>query len=179
MSSLAAVTGRFQPVHAQHVELFGLALAGAERLAVAITNPDAETRQEVWSSTHRHTEQANPFSYYERARMLHAALSEAGLASRVTLVPFDLTRPGVWGEYVPRAARQFVRVYDEWERQKAGWLAEAGYPVTVLEGDPATRVSGTEVRAALRAGRDPGTLLPPAAARVLAELLAERAMAER
>jgi cytidyltransferase-like protein len=176
MSSLAAVTGRFQPVHAQHVELFGRALAEADRLAVAITNPDAEARHAQPTSAHRHTEQANPFTYYERARMLDAALAEAGLATRATVVPFDLTRPGVWGDYVPLAARQFVRVYDDWEQQKADWLTGAGYRVTVLDGDPAGRVSGTGIRAALRAGRDPATLLPPAAAGVLSELLAERGM---
>jgi cytidyltransferase-like protein len=176
MSRLAAVTGRFQPVHAQHVELFGRALAEADRLVVAVTNPDAEARHAEPTSAHRHTDQANPFTYYERARMLDAALAGAGLAARATVVPFDLTRPGVWGDYVPLAARQLVRVYDGWERQKADWLAAAGYPVTVLDGDPAQRVSGTGIRAALRAGTDPATVLPPAAASVLAELLAERGM---
>jgi nicotinamide mononucleotide adenylyltransferase len=161
------------------VELFDLALTGAEWLIVAVTNPDSQARHEEPTSAHRHTRAANPFSYYERARMLAAALAEAGLAARATVVPFDLTRPDVWPDYVPLRARQYVRVYDAWERQKAARLAEAGYPVTVLDGDPAERVSGTGIRAALRAGAEPAALLPAAVAGVLAELLGEQDMAGR
>src|SRR6185503_2780148 len=84
----AAVTGRFQPVHHQHLELFALALAEHDHLVVAVTNPDSGARHEAATSTHRHTDAANPFTYFERLRLLRAALDGAGLADRASVVPF-------------------------------------------------------------------------------------------
>lgn len=160
--SLGCVTGRFQPVHHQHLELFEIALAQCEHLIVAVTNPDPGARHQDPTSAHRHTPSANPFSYYERARLLGAALADRDLTGRTTIVPFDLTRPEHWTEYVPLAARHFVRAYADWERQKAGWLTAAGYPVTVLDGDPATKVSSEDIRSLLTGGGDWRTLVPAA-----------------
>lgn len=168
MTTLACVTGRFQPVHVQHVELFGIALRDADHLVVAVTNPDSAARHQESTSEHRHTDGANPFGYYERLRLLEAALDGAGFRARASVVPFDLTRPHLWPEYVPLHARQFVRVYDAWEREKADRLAAAGYEVTVLDGDRASRVSASDVRAALAAGDDGWTAhVPPATVPIL------------
>lgn len=176
------VTGRFQPVHDQHLELIGIALAECDHVIVAVTNPDAGARHEEATSAHRHTPAANPFTYYERSRLLAAALAGAGWAARTTVVPFDLTRPQVWPDYVPLHARQFVRAYDGWERQKAAALAAGGYAVTVLDGDPATKRSATDIRtllagdAGLAGWRD---AVPAGVAPLLAELLAATPMATR
>jgi cytidyltransferase-like protein len=169
--ALACVTGRFQPVHAQHLELFGIALDAADHLVVAVTNPDTAARHEEPTSAHRHRPDANPFTYFERSRLLHAALADRGWADRSTVVPFDLTRPACWPEYVPLRARQFVRVYGDWERDKASRLAAAGYRVTVLDGDPEAKLSAGDIRA--RLGPDGGwaDLVPPAVVPVLEELL--------
>lgn len=170
---LACVTGRFQPVHEQHLELFEIALRDADHLVVAITNPDSGARHEEPTSTHRHLAESNPFTYFERARMLRAALDERGLTDRTMIVPFDLTRPRCWAEYVPPHARHLVRAYTDWEREKARWLAEAGYPVTVLDGDPADKVSSSDIRPRLLGDRSGWEgLVPVAVAPVLAELLA-------
>ena len=169
--SVAAVTGRFQPVHAQHLELFALALAAHDRLVVAVTNPDTGARHAESTSAHRHTDAANPFTYYERARLLAAALAGAGLADRATVVPFDLTRPAVWDEYVPRDAVHYVRAYSAWESDKAARLTGGGYRVVVLDGDPATKLDATDIRAHFADDTWRG-LVPPATVPVLAELLA-------
>jgi len=175
---LAAVTGRFQPVHHQHLELFALALAGRDHLVVAVTNPDTGARHEASTSTHRHTDAANPFTYFERTRLLAAALAEADLAARATVVPFDLTRPWLWPEYVPLHAQQFVRAYSPWEEDKAGRLAEGGYAVTLLAGDPAAKLDASDVRVHLRDGTwEPW--VPASTVPVLRELLASRPMADR
>ncbi|CAB4935625.1 unannotated protein [freshwater metagenome] len=157
ISALACVTGRFQPVHRQHMELFELALAEADHLIVAITNPDIQARQEVATSLHRHSVAANPFTYFERVQLMTRALDAAGYLSRTTIVPFDLTRPEVWTDYVPRSARHFVRAHTDWERQKAGWLRDAGYAVTLLEGDPQQRISSTDIRRFLAIKTTPGS----------------------
>lgn len=176
--SLGAVTGRFQPVHAQHLELFGWVLDRHDHLVVAVTNPDTGARRAEPTSAHRHTDAANPFSYFERVLLLDAALRGAGLRERATVVPFDLTRPQLWHQYVPAHAEQVVRAYGAWERQKAAALAEH-YPTTVLDGNPDTRISASELRERLVGGGDWRVGIPPATEPVLAELLAARPMRER
>jgi len=180
MSSLVCVTGRFQPVHEQHLELFDTALRDADHLVIAVTNPDPGARRVEPTSEHRHLAESNPFTYFERVWLLRAALDARGLTARTTIVPFDLTRPACWGDYVPLRARQLVRVYSDWEREKAQRLAEAGYPVTVLDGDPAARISASDIRAQLRDGSATWQdLLPEPVAQALVELLAARSPAPR
>lgn len=149
-AALTCVTGRFQPVHRQHMELFHLALAEAEHLVVAVTNPDMLARREEPASSHRHTGAANPLTYFERARLLTIALHADGLSDRFTIVPFDLTRPETWAEYVPRHARHFVRAYSPWERHKADVLQQQGYEVVLLEGDGEHKIASTDIRHRLR-----------------------------
>lgn len=180
MTSLGCVTGRFQPVHEQHLELFEIVLAQCEHLVIAMTNPDAGARRFEAASAHRHTPWANPFSYFERARLLDAALGACGLRERATIVPFDLTRPEHWSEYVPLSARQFVRIYGAWEREKVRLLQDEGYPVVVLEGDASRRISASVIRAALQSDGDHWrALVPPATVPLLATFLEERPIRER
>jgi nicotinamide mononucleotide adenylyltransferase len=171
--SVAAVTGRFQPVHAQHLELFAHPLRHHDELVVAVTNPDTGARRREATSAHRHTDAANPFTYYERLRLLTAALAGAGLAERAVVVPFDLTRPDLWPQYVPRHAHHYVRAYSAWEKDKAAQLAAGGYAVTVLDGDPATKLDATAIRAAFDDGSW-AAMVPTATLPVLRTLLAVR-----
>lgn len=174
MARLACVTGRFQPVHAQHLELFDIALREADHLIVAVTNPDPGSRHEERTSAHRHLGSANPFTYYERVRLLQAALAGAGLTSRTTIVPFDLTRGEHWADYVPLHTRHLVRAYSDWERHKARLLSDAGYQVSVLDGDPATKLSSSDIRDRIGHGHPWAALVPPAVVPVLTGLLASR-----
>lgn len=149
---LACVTGRFQPLHRQHVALFALALQEAEHLIVAITNPDAGALYASAASTHRHRAQDNPFTYFERSQFVAAALRDHGWSARATIVPFDLGAPEHWAAYVPLAAQQYVRVYSRWEARKVEMLEAAGYAVRAPAGDAATRISSSTIRSRLRAG---------------------------
>jgi cytidyltransferase-like protein len=168
---LACVTGRFQPVHNGHLELFAAAIDGHEQLIVAVTNPDAESRAAEDTAPHRHRDGANPFTFYERYQLLAAALRHLGLSGRAAIVPFDLTRPECWANYVPRSATQFVRVFGPWEQTKAQRLAHAGYEVTTLVGDPAAKLSASQVRAAMRAGTAWEHHVPGSVAQLLISLL--------
>jgi nicotinamide mononucleotide adenylyltransferase len=176
---LGCVTGRFQPVHAQHLGLFEAALVDCEHLVVAVTNPDSRARRQEAASAHRHTARANPFTYFERALVLQAALDERGLSGQATIVPFDLTRPELWPEYVPLRAWQFVRVYTDWEREKARRLAFAGYRVIVVEGDPALRLSSSDIRAHMWSGEEWPDLVPAATVPVLRQLLEDLSIRDR
>jgi nicotinamide mononucleotide adenylyltransferase len=171
MMSLGCVTGRFQPVHGQHLALFDAALADCGHVVIAVTNPDSGARRQEPASAHRHTPGANPFTYFERVLLLQAALDQWGHAGETTVVPFDLTRPELWPEYVPVTARQFVRAYGDWEREKARRLALGGYAVTLLEGDPARRLSSTDIRARMQSGGEWEGLVPAATVQLLRRLL--------
>lgn len=180
MTALGCVTGRFQPVHEQHLELVGRALAECDHLIVAVTNPDPGSRRAEPASAHRHMATANPFTYYERARLLDAALRERGWRERTSVVPFDLTRPALWPHYVPLVARQYVRAYGDWERHKARQLQGAGYAVTLLEGDPAQKRTAGEIRTRMHAG-DPAwrARVPVATVALLEAFLASVPIASR
>lgn len=184
MIALGCVTGRFQPVHGQHLELFEIVLARCQHLIIAVTNPDAAARHPEAASAHRHTQAANPFTYFERAQLLQAALIERGiergLALRATIVPFDLTRPAQWPHYVPLSAQQFVRVFDKWGREKAARLAQAGYGVTLLDGDAAHRQSAADMRASMVGGDDRWRgLAPPGTVPLLMEFLVQAPIRSR
>lgn len=177
--SLVCVTGRFQPVHADHLQLFRTALAAGDRLVVAVTNPDPGTRRAEPASEHRHRADANPFTYYERVELLTAALAgDDGLgperAAQVRIVPFDLARPEHWPHYVPLSAVQYVGVYGPWEREKVRRLAAGGYRVVEVPGEESTRRTATAIRSAVRAGQDWEQLVPPATVAPLRALLARR-----
>lgn len=180
MSFLGCVTGRFQPVHRQHLSLFGIALEHCEHLVVAIANPDSSAWEAEPTSAHRHTQAANPLSYFERARLIEAALHAQGWRDRCTLVPFDIRRPELWPQYVPKHARQFVRAYSDWEREKARRLRDAGYPLDLIEGDVRAKLSASEIRECLRRG-DPGwrAMVPAATVPLLEQLQPERFMDTR
>lgn len=174
---LVCVTGRFQPVHADHLRLFRAALAGGDRLVVAVTNPDPGARRAEPTSGHRHRADANPFTYFERFDLLAAALAGSdGLgperAAQVRVVPFDLARPEHWAHYVPLLAVQYVGVYGPWEQEKARRLSAGGYRVVQVPGDARTRRTSTAIRSAVRAGQDWERLVPAATVAPLRALLA-------
>ncbi|MDP9396661.1 MAG: adenylyltransferase/cytidyltransferase family protein [Actinomycetota bacterium] len=171
---LSCVTGRFQPVHHQHVELFARALEAGDVLLVAVTNPDPGGRRHEPHSAHRHEPAANPFTYLERLRMLAATLAGMGATARAAIVPFDLTRPEHWHHYVPLEATQFVGVSGDWEQEKVRRLSAAGYRVVSVAREPAGRMSAAAVREAIAAGGHWQDLVPAAAVPVLEVALAER-----
>lgn len=162
------VHGRFQPFHSGHLE-YSLQAAGLCReLVVGITNPELSEVPEEPTSRHRHLPEANPYSYRERLLMVRAALGAAGIdLTRVAIVPFPIHDPSRWRHYVPPGATHFIRVFSDWEAEKAARLRAAGYAVVELPAG-AKRVSGTEVRRRLAIGADWRALVPPAVAELIA-----------
>lgn len=174
MTGYACVTGRFQPVHEQHLELIGMALSRADQVVVGITNPDTNARRAELTSAHRHTPEANPFSYFERLVLLRAALQAKGWHDQVVIVPFDLTRPFCWAEYVPLQTLQVVRIFSDWEKEKGRQLREAGYPVWEVPGDPDSKLHAADIRSAMTANRDWTTMVPATTVPLLRNMLATR-----
>ena len=165
--TLACVTGRFQPFHRDHLWLVAHAAALAEHVIVAITNPDPRSRLAHPDSDHRHLDASNPFGYRVRARMVTAALLDAGIRD-FDVVPFPLEAPQTWPSYVPLEALHLVRAYTPWERAKAGTLRDHGYEVLLLEGDLDSRITATQIRESIACGRDEWrALVPDAVARTI------------
>jgi nicotinamide mononucleotide adenylyltransferase len=149
-------------------------LAGKSRcglLFVGITNPDQLLTKDDPLNPHRSTPSANPFSYYERYLMVRDSLLEAGVPrADFEIVPFPINLPQLIPNYVPRGARFFVTVYDDWGRHKVRLLRDLGLDVDVMwERDYLDRfTSGTEVRDLMAAGGPWQGLVPPAVVRIVA-----------
>ncbi len=164
------VTGRFQPIHFDHLALLRHAFALAEHVVVGITNPEPAARTAHPGSAHRHLASANPWTYDERAALIAAALHADGVAAdRYTILPFPLDEPARWPDLVPPGTPQLVRVFSDWEREKVRRFSEQGYPPIVLEGDIATRLSASDIRAAMRSGAAWQAQVPPGARELLAQ----------
>lgn len=180
MADIGCVTGRLQPMHLDHLDLFRIVLADHDRVVVAITNPDPGARQEHAEHAFRHLPEDNPFTFYERQAFVRAALIADGVPpARFEIVPFPLHSPDLVGHYVPFGATQYVRTYGSWEDGKAEMLRAYGYPVTVLQGNGSARRSGRDVRAALRSGGEWRHLVPKAVAAAVSQALDARGMAAR
>ncbi|MCC5869015.1 MAG: adenylyltransferase/cytidyltransferase family protein [Gammaproteobacteria bacterium] len=151
--AFVAVTGRFQPFHVDHLELLKHALTLAEQVLICITNADARCLQPAAESAHRHMVAANPFTWFERLRIIEAALEHQGVArARYVITPFPLNAPGSWPAYVPAGTPHLVRIFSDWEREKCRRLRAGDYPVIELQGDPEHRVSASDIRAAMGCG---------------------------
>jgi nicotinamide-nucleotide adenylyltransferase len=171
---LGMVHGRFQPFHSGHLEYLRAAAGLAERLLVGITNPDRFRLREEAADRSRHTAEANPFTYTERLMMVDAVLRDERIAALV--VPFPVSQPELWPDYVPAGTVHFVRVFDDWGAEKVDRLRAAGFEVRVLDRGARKRISGTEVRALIRSGGRFEELVPPAVAGFIGSLAGARAL---
>lgn len=165
------VHGRFHPFHHGHLEYALSAFQRCDHLIVGITNPDPSLIIQEPSDPERHLPAANFFTFFERQRMVRAALAEAGCdAHQVSVVPFPIHHPERWRFYCPPGTTQFVRIFSAWGREKVERFQAMGWPVVVLDEGEKKQVSGTEVRRRLVMGQGWEELVPVAVARILKEI---------
>ena len=168
-TELVGYTGRFQPFHMDHLEMVHTALGLAQRVVIGVTNPDPTMLHRHAASAHRHLPDANPFTYEERSAMITAALATDSVSpERVRIVPFPLESAADWPSLLPPGTPQLVRVFSDWEREKVRRFDGAGYPAIVLEGNPLTRISGTEIRRRLACDEPWEQWVPPGARELVA-----------
>lgn len=162
------IHGRFQPFHLGHREYLQLALERSEQLIVGITNPDPWQIAEEAESSHRHTDEANPFTFFERLQMVrNVLLDDAVPLERVLIIPFPVNLPDRWRYYIPPDVTHFVRVFSDWEQTKVDRLRAEGYRAEILSPGADKAFEATEVRRRLDAGEDWAALVPPGTSRVL------------
>ena len=165
---LGMIHGRFQPFHCGHLEYLRLARERCETLIVGITNPDPTQIAQEETSDHRHHDEANPFTFFERLMMIRELLREEGVAERESIIiPFPVNLPDRWRYYLPRDVTHYVRVFSPWEQTKVDRLREAGYEVEILTPGAGKTFEATEVRRRMVSGEDWRSLVPPAVARVI------------
>jgi nicotinamide-nucleotide adenylyltransferase len=162
------IHGRFQPFHNGHLEYLRGAAERSDEIFVGITNPDPTRIKEEPSDPLRHLPESNPFSYAERLLMVKAVAEDEGI--RVHVIPFPVNEPQLWSAYVPHGVTQYLRLFCEWGGTKRDRMREAGYEVVILDEGAEKEISGADVRALMREGRDWQQLVPPGVARVIASL---------
>jgi nicotinamide-nucleotide adenylyltransferase len=147
---VACFTGRFQPFHNQHLEVLSALSQEFERIIIGVTNPDLSDLQEHNASLHRHTDQANPFSYESRVKIIQNSLT--GLAQteliEFEIIPFDLTTPESWK--VPAQTVFAVRIFSPWEKSKLALFTDQGYETLELPA-PSKKLSASDIRQSLAA----------------------------
>ena len=162
------IHGRFQPFHNGHLEYLRGAAERSDEVFVGITNPDPSHVKPEASDPVRHLPESNPYTYAERMLMVKAAAADAGLAGeRLHVIPFPVNTPEVWDSYVPRDVVQYIRLFSDWGGTKLDRLRSAGFQVVVLDEGAEKELSGADVRAAIREGRDWEQLVPPSVAAVI------------
>lgn len=133
MIETGAVCGRFQIFHNDHLQYILAAKARCKRLIVGITSPDKSVNPVEAADPNRGLDEANPCTYYERMKMVEAALLEAGLSrAEFDIVPFPIGKPELMRFYIPEGTHLFVTILDEWGRCKTDRLKDYGYEVEVL-----------------------------------------------
>ena len=162
------IHGRFQPFHNGHLEYLRGAAERSDEIFVGITNPDPTRIKEEPSDPLRHLPESNPFSYVERLLMVTAVAEDEGIRAHV--IPFPVNEPELWAAYVPQGVTQYLRLFSDWGGTKLERMRDAGYEVVILDEGASKEISGAEVRAAMREGRDWQELVPPGVVRVISSL---------
>lgn len=162
------VFGRFQPLHVGHLEYLLAANERCSHLTIGVTQPDVDSLAASTLTPRRSERLNNPLPYFQRARIISAALSSEGLAAcDFQVVPADIDRPGRGVNFLPtpQDSVAFLTIYDAWGEQKRELVALLGFQVEILwtrtNSDRVT--SGAIIRSLIRSGGQWKHLVPRAA----------------
>lgn len=161
---IGVIHGRFQILHLGHMEYLLAGKARCQRLIIGISNPDVTVTRFNNASPHRSLAAANPLTYFERFEMIRGALLESGVPrDTFDIVPFPVNCPELLFNYVPREAKFYMTLYDQWSQEKKAMLESLGCEVEVMwrRTNAERLTSGTEVRELIRSGRPWRHLVPP------------------
>lgn len=147
---VGCINGRFQPFHNGHFEYLVAAAKRCDHLIIGITQYDPEVRDSN-SPKHRMNEDDNPFTYWDRSRIIKAAIAKSELATKsFDIVPFPIHSPDILKNFVDPRSIMFTTIYDAWNIQKIRKLKESGFKVCVLWRRKVKEIEGKRVRAAMR-----------------------------
>jgi len=177
MHELGVIHGRFQVLHNDHLRYLLAGMKRCRHLVVGITNPEPQLTASDPAAPQRSRPEANPFTYYERFRMVDAALKGAGVeANRFSIVPFPINFPDRYGYYVPLEAVFFLTIYDAWGEKKLQMFLEMGLRTDVLWRCTLEEkgLNATTVRSLLRNSHPWEHLVPEPVVPVIKDILSRR-----
>ena len=160
----AAVMGRFQPLHNEHMDYLTAAAARCAHLWIGITRflPSRENR----GGSHRGLQAENPLTYFEHVVLITDALVSAGFSrDQFTCIPFPLDEPELLPHCLATTIPCLTTLCETWNVQKKEILQECGYEVEVLYHNEERRITGQGIRNAIRQGDDRWHNLVPATVR--------------
>lgn len=165
---IGMIHGRFHPFHNGHLHYAKLVVERCRFLVVGITNPDRRHLTQMTGDDARHLAISNPFTFFERYRMIQGCLLDLGMSPEAfAIVPFTIDDPLLWPDYLPSNVVHFLRDRGEWTTTKLKTLRAAGQAAQLIEDTQHLDVEGTEIRRLIKEGGDWRTRVPPATARVM------------
>lgn len=146
MTKIGMIHGRFQPFTNGHMAYLKAVLKEVDEVIIGITNPVMEEAENV--DSHRHLASANPYSFYERLKMVQNSIiyddEIRHLYNQVLVVPFPINKPEYWKFLIPYQVVQYVNIIEDWDKRKKDIFLNYGYEVKELLMPRIT--SATEVR---------------------------------
>lgn len=114
---------------------------------------------------------SNPFTYFERVKMITAALVDEGVQPKAFgFLPFPIETPAHLPAFLPLNVPCFTTICEEWNKEKIAVLQDVGYLVHVLWDRP-KKISAADIRSAILAGDDAWRgMVPTAVAKSLDEM---------
>ncbi len=167
------VAGKFQPFHLDHYDYVTAAFEVSEHVIIGITNPDPGYIRNETADPKRSTEEANPFTYYERYLMVLKSLIHGGyVRDRFDIVPFPINVPESWFSYVPRDVVFLITLYDDdkWLETRKQKLNEHGIQTEVLWSKTQKKIEGTNVRKLIRENKNWEEFVPIGTRQVLQQI---------
>jgi nicotinamide-nucleotide adenylyltransferase len=163
LAALGVIHGRFQVLHNDHVKYLLAGKARCQYLVVGITDPDPKLTRREEADTARSELISNPLTYFERSELIRAALKNAGVSLEgFSTVPFPISFPELYANYVPLQATYYLTVYDDWGRVKRTRFEERGLRTEVLWERPLSEkgITASRVRGLMARGEDWEHLVP-------------------
>lgn len=156
--SVGHVHGRFQPFHKEHAKYVQWANDQCDELIIGITNADPSHTTKEESDSKRHRNEHNPYSYFERQRMISAFVDSEQFDGTAFITPFPVNRPSLWKHYVSESVTHYVNVVERWDREKVDRIRNDGREVITKQKE--REISGTAVREKMRNGETWETDVP-------------------
>ena len=157
----ALVFGRFQPFHNGHLLYVQTVADKYKSFLVGITNPSPNMVEPDKADDHRHLPSSNPFTYYERMKMIQSSLIGVGYsASSFDIVPFPINKPELFQYYIPKSVDIFVSICrsEPWGEEKIRILTNLKFKVYKLSFE--RKISGTQIRHLMKNGGNWESLVP-------------------
>ena len=155
MKSACSIHGRFQPFHNGHLQYFRWARERYDLVYVGITQIYSFSDGVFPGAAHRGVAENNPFTFFDRRKLIEAALVGEGFdLSCFRVIPFPIEDISTLPLFMPLGVPCCTTIHTEWNEHKIKTLRDAGYQVEVLSADETgiARASGSDIRKRMKNG---------------------------